>query len=427
VASAECPITNTHSRLQQAHILWHQTLASYDDPELFRANLNSAVEALRNVTFLLQAEKEAVPDFEPWYEQWRARMKADKVMAWLHDARTTVVHKADLETHSTAVAEVHNNLTLATLRFDIPPTLPTIVACSSLVSTLPEPFASHREHLVIAVERRWIVKQLADYELLDALGHSYGVLSVMLREAHKRAGRMFVTGDNEGNVVKHRQGRLPCMITTKELRTARIALADLRPLVPGQRSVPFELGGAEKLQKRYGPIALSEASDDPFKYAEELVKQAKRVLQKDKTHIRIFFLRTPNGWKLYRLEARDRSEKYVLLRVIADDVRKNEADVIIEIGEAWFAPFEEIKGGTMPEEAPGRREALIVSVATSKGEFRSHLTPFRRTLFGKIKFEETRVSDSPFPAYMAPISEVWGLPMPKPAEGGHTDLLTDQP
>ena len=58
-----CPIPAAHRRLKEAHLLWHQTLDKYQEPDAFRANLNATIQALRNVTFALQAEKHSIPDF----------------------------------------------------------------------------------------------------------------------------------------------------------------------------------------------------------------------------------------------------------------------------------------------------------------------------------------------------------------------------
>jgi hypothetical protein len=62
-----CPIPGTHNRLREAHRLWHQAADQYADPAGFQPNLNATIQALRNVTWVLQKEHAAVPDFEPWY------------------------------------------------------------------------------------------------------------------------------------------------------------------------------------------------------------------------------------------------------------------------------------------------------------------------------------------------------------------------
>src|ERR1700722_12264473 len=63
---AHCPPPQTHRRLVEAHILWHQSLEKYHESDAFLANLNATIEALRNVTFVLQKER-SVPDFDAWY------------------------------------------------------------------------------------------------------------------------------------------------------------------------------------------------------------------------------------------------------------------------------------------------------------------------------------------------------------------------
>ena len=58
-ALAECPIPMTHRRLKHAHLLWHQCLDAYHDPERFLANLNATIEALRNIS--LWCRKKSLP------------------------------------------------------------------------------------------------------------------------------------------------------------------------------------------------------------------------------------------------------------------------------------------------------------------------------------------------------------------------------
>jgi hypothetical protein len=53
----DCPLPNTHQRLGQAHILWHQASENYQDVDVFLTNVNSLVQELRNISFILQTEK----------------------------------------------------------------------------------------------------------------------------------------------------------------------------------------------------------------------------------------------------------------------------------------------------------------------------------------------------------------------------------
>lgn len=102
----QCPIGGTHTRLQQAHRLWHQTQAEYTNPDAFCTNLNATIQALRSVTFILQKENDAIPDFKPWYETWRERLKEDPLMRWLVEARNRIEKEGDLKTYSSASISV---------------------------------------------------------------------------------------------------------------------------------------------------------------------------------------------------------------------------------------------------------------------------------------------------------------------------------
>lgn len=97
-----CPIGGTHTRLQQGHRLWHQMQAEYTNPDAFCANLNATIQALRSVTFIIQKEHDAIPDFEQWYEGWRERMKRDPLMKWLVEARNRIEKEGDPKTYSSA-------------------------------------------------------------------------------------------------------------------------------------------------------------------------------------------------------------------------------------------------------------------------------------------------------------------------------------
>jgi hypothetical protein len=86
-----------------SHVRWHAAADAYMDPESFRINLNSLLESLRSVTFLLQSQKEELPSFDSWYVPARDSMTTDPIMRWSLEARNRIVHQADLEIHSKAV------------------------------------------------------------------------------------------------------------------------------------------------------------------------------------------------------------------------------------------------------------------------------------------------------------------------------------
>ena len=97
---SNCSLLGVHNRLNEVHKFWHDMLLGYQNPENFRISLNAAIQALRNVTFLLQSNKSTISDFDEWYEKYRDVMKSDEILKWLHQARNIIVKQEDLELHS---------------------------------------------------------------------------------------------------------------------------------------------------------------------------------------------------------------------------------------------------------------------------------------------------------------------------------------
>ena len=100
-SQSPCFLADADRRHLDAFSLWVQTKAHYFHPERFRLNLNNCIQALRNVTFVLQEAGSLLPGFAEWYDCWQERMRADPLLKWLVEARNVIVKEGDLKTHST--------------------------------------------------------------------------------------------------------------------------------------------------------------------------------------------------------------------------------------------------------------------------------------------------------------------------------------
>lgn len=69
-----CPLSSVDRRLDDVHRQWHQAEGAYFDPEQFRVAIQTAIQTLRTVTFILQNKKGEIPDFEVWYGGWQERL-----------------------------------------------------------------------------------------------------------------------------------------------------------------------------------------------------------------------------------------------------------------------------------------------------------------------------------------------------------------
>ena len=61
------PIPSTLDKFHEAFFFLNQTMRSYHAPTEFRFNLNAFIQALRNITFMLQSEENKPERFAEWY------------------------------------------------------------------------------------------------------------------------------------------------------------------------------------------------------------------------------------------------------------------------------------------------------------------------------------------------------------------------
>src|SRR5207245_98444 len=118
---------------------------------------------------------------------WQTRFRTDQVMRWAVDARNTIEKRGDLETHSRLhVTVVANWLNTTEKEFDVCPFVSTERLISEIyTSSIP---AEICEHGLLRAERRWVATSLPEYELLDAMSHVVGELTLMILDGLSLAG-----------------------------------------------------------------------------------------------------------------------------------------------------------------------------------------------------------------------------------------------
>lgn len=423
-ALAGCPIPMTHRRLKHAHLLWHQCLDAYHDPERFLANLNATIEALRNITFVVQKEKSAFKDFDVWYKPRQEILKADATAKWLNEARVTIVHQGDLESSSHAEVRIitYDEKTLWTGEVPIqtPAKLilenPTLLALlDSSMDKLPDLADS-----ILLIERKWSTKELDGREILSALAHVYGLLADLVLDAHSRIGQLTCIPAEEPHpdfrALQDRTGLLRCMSAGAEERTERYRSDKETEIVPSTDTLEqsIHVNEINEIIGRYGiDPRMSNAeirNQDPVEFAEWVLKIAKKILRRDKHHERFMFLRDGEGkWHQISAHTQDRTQKMILMQMIASFVENRGCDALVEVGEMWTAsiPYEQLPGFKGAEHARDRGELLSVVVATREGLVRQYRTPFTRGPFGGLKLGDTEQMKGFHPNYLAPVFRVW--------------------
>lgn len=404
----QCPLLGVHNRLSEVHKFWHDMLSGYQNPENFRISLNAAIQAIRNVTFLLQSNKSTIPDFDEWYEKYRDAMKSDDILKWLHQARNIIVKQEDLELHSIANARVRAWDDVSRLEFQISPFITTEQIAKDLVRLhavkAPEPIA---DHAILNVERRWVVNDLPKHELLDVISHGYKFFENLISDAHRKAK---VDLDNCNTIYspKHENPLMPCMSVTRDDRSANIKIStqELFPKVEFDninRELPLYKESVRRYQKIDPP--LPKRIDDLFEFVRIINERAKQMLVMDKGHQTIFILCSPDGsYSPLEVRADSKSEQFILIRSVADQVKRAGASGIVAISEVWLIPESERVGYQLPGEHPKRKEALQVS-AVNKTKSIILNTFFSRDKDGNILLSETHEMEPRTFKLMEPIIE----------------------
>jgi len=73
----DSPIPSTVDKFWEAWFFLIGSTREYHDPWAFRYNLNAFIQALRNITFMLQSEPEKPAAFSTWYAQQQEYLRQD--------------------------------------------------------------------------------------------------------------------------------------------------------------------------------------------------------------------------------------------------------------------------------------------------------------------------------------------------------------
>lgn len=188
-----CAIPATHDKAQEAHYFLGRMMTEYHEPEPFRWNLNAFLQAARSVTLLLQKELAHDEGFAAWYEPIATRLAADDLLSSFNKGRVIVVHKGMLTHASWIKAGVFRGRRLKLIvESKIPPDLDSETALRGVIEAFTGRWVDH-DHTAIGeqlgVERRWIVTELGDQEVVELCNTVMARLSVVVQEAHAFRGQ----------------------------------------------------------------------------------------------------------------------------------------------------------------------------------------------------------------------------------------------
>jgi hypothetical protein len=274
---------------------------------------------------------------------------------------------------------------------------------------------------VLAIERCWCTPELMGAELLEVLGSQYGLLAKMVLDAHVNLGHLDCTSapnhtseDSDFPAHHGHSHLLPCMMRAQASRTDFFTLSKLEPMTGASRSLPPPAVPLTEIEWRYQFTDADKMKTfdamDPLTIYNKLVYSSKKMLRKDRSLARVMQLRNGRGrWSGHMIMARNRVEKYLLMHLLAQEVREEGCDALLEVGESWIVPQASMKAVFLDSvlEVADKEECIFVHLATRDGLSKTARTIFRRGTFGGISFSDTEETDSERHYYLKPIYHVW--------------------
>ncbi|AXV68669.1 hypothetical protein CJO81_05385 [Ralstonia solanacearum] len=406
-------------QLEDVHRHWHEAECGYFDPETFRIAIQTAIQTLRTVSFILQSNKRLFSNFDPWYASWQDKLRADRLMRWMVDARNKIEKQGDLEAHSFVRAEIVASYYEDGPSMEVRAEL--FQSPAELVSNIPTD--ALEEHVFkngfLRIQRRWVENTLPEYELLDAVGIAYGRVAELVADAHRQLGLVppaTMVGDiNRTRGEESRGWRLPCMIGHGEARTFNVWLATGQPMEFVQESVEFDRTHAEEVAGRYelDPKAIFPSRDSGLEATlNGLFAAARKMFVVDGYHDTIAFLLSGTlPVKILKLVVQEHGEKYLVMRMLANEVIKHGADGVILIGEVWAAPYDPCKPYRRAADAADKIEFLSATLVTKVGEPVQLSAQIARAGDDVTLAETTMLRDQAQIAF-APIYSAWGRQIP---------------
>jgi hypothetical protein len=186
----------------------------YHEPDSFRYRLGAFAQAARSVTLMLQTEKAAFENFDFYEKNWVGRMKADPLMKWLDNTRTSTFHRSTLAPSSWLQMECFRNPRKS--RWDEDGEFGPIGTKDPFQCThyyISQGIPTDHGH---NFTRTWSMDGLDGRELLEACAYVYDRLDELVTEAHERLSAHVVSYARPGSLRK-----LPCMENIDQYRLAK--------------------------------------------------------------------------------------------------------------------------------------------------------------------------------------------------------------
>lgn len=189
------PISSTVDKLWESWYFILMMLQNYHDPHAFRYNLNAFIQALRNITFMLQSEEKKPEKFDAWYRDKQEAMRANQLLRRFVDARNMVVKKQMLATASFARLGLFRDRKFKLgVGGDVDPFVDSRDYLSKATSFMVGFFLDLEHSAIgeqIGVYRQWSTDAIGEGEVTRHCISALDEMAIIVQEAHTLLGVEF--------------------------------------------------------------------------------------------------------------------------------------------------------------------------------------------------------------------------------------------
>lgn len=360
----ECPLPETHNRLNQTFVLFQNIKNNYHEELEFTSHLNNIIQALRNITFVMQKELAHSNGFEEWYEKQQNKMREDEILKWLVNARNHVVKEGDLKKFSYTKVRLkdHYDRELFAAKLDAEIPMEFVAEWFREKTKIPEEI---KEQSIIEAERIWIVEDFPKAEIVDVLIYCFGVLTNLVYLAHEQVqgtNALLCKKNKHVSAEEDYMEKLHNTITQGRIVRILYSSGEFMTQMSTEMYRPTE-ESMEATKKRYpktkqlAELSKEEVGDIPFSKIPYHVETAKHFMEVDGSILPAVFLYFSDKPPVIKFLGMSRpADRYVMFESIAEQVAETRCTAVVTISEFWR--------GDMPKEG----EKYVPASTQRKGE-----------------------------------------------------------
>ncbi len=368
-----CLMPETHNRLNQAFVLFQGIKDNYHDELLFTSNLNNIIQALRNVTFVMQKELAHTEGFENWYKKKQDEMREDKYLRWSVKARNHVVKEGDLKKFSYTKVRLKNHFDTELFgdRLDHKISLGHIADWFRQKVKIPKEI---KDYAIIEAERIWIIEDFPESEVIDIIIYCFGLLTNLVYLAHEEVlginslaceKNTYVSADEDYMVKLHN--------TIAEGRINQISYSSGAIMTRSSLRITLAEDSFNEVYKRYSKLeailelSKVEAGDLPFNKIPYHIETAKHFLEVDGSIMPTVFLYFTDKPPIIQALGFSRpTDRYLIAEDIAKKITETQCAAVVLVTETWHGKMPKNGEKYIPASVQKAGESISVFASSPK-------------------------------------------------------------